>query len=193
MTRTYGPDKTKLRNQKSRVHENKEKITFIDRKPNCLLVDGYNMIYSWVNLKELAKDNLDAAREKLIHMMSSYQGYKKCLLILVFDAYKVADGIGSSTYNGSIHIVYTKKAQTADTYIEKTTHELSNQYNITVATSDGLEQLIVSGQGARRMSSKELKQEVEFLSKNRMLEYETSNRKGYAKPLEKIRKLNEEE
>lgn len=193
MTRTYGPDKTKLRNQKSRVHENKEKITFIDRKPNCLLVDGYNMIYSWDNLKELAKDNLDAAREKLIHMMSSYQGYKKCLLILVFDAYKVADGIGSSTYNGSIHIVYTKKAQTADTYIEKTTHELSSQYNITVATSDGLEQLIVSGQGARRMSSKELKQEVEFLSKNRMQEYETSNRKGYAKPLEKIRKLNEEE
>lgn len=193
MTRTYGPDKTKLRNQRSRDHENKDKITFVDRKPNCLLVDGYNMIYSWDDLKELAKDNLDAAREKLIHMMSSYQGYKKCLLILVFDAYKVVDGIGSSTYNGSIHIIYTKKAQTADTYIEKTTHELSSQYNITVATSDGLEQLIVSGQGARRMSSRELKQEMEFLSQNRMQEYEISNRKGYAKPLEKIRKLNEEE
>lgn len=193
MTKIYGPDQTKLHHVKENHEESSDKITYIDHLPHCLLVDGYNMIYSWNELKELAKDNLDAAREKLIHMMSSYQGYKKCLLILVFDAYKVADGIGSQQFNGSIYIVYTKKSQTADSYIESAVHKLSSNYQISVATSDGMEQLIVSAQGARRISSRELEQEILYLNKTKMKEYQETHKKGYARPLAAIKQLNEDE
>jgi ribosomal protection tetracycline resistance protein len=126
-----------------------------------LLVDGYNVIFAWDDLKALAVVNIDSARDKLIDVMSNYQGYVGCELILVFDAYKVKQNPGSITKHGNIHVVYTKEAETADMYIEKTTHELGRKYKVTVASSDGLEQLIIMGQGALRMSSRGLREEVE--------------------------------
>lgn len=126
-----------------------------------LLVDGYNVIFAWDDLKALAAVNIDSARDKLIDVMSNYQGYVGCELILVFDAYKVKQNPGSITKHGNIHVVYTKEAETADMYIEKTTHELGRKYKVTVASSDGLEQLIIMGQGALRMSSRGLREEVE--------------------------------
>ena len=126
-----------------------------------LLVDGYNVIFAWDDLKVLAAVNIDSARDKLIDIMSNYQGYVGCELILVFDAYKVKQNPGSITKHGNIHVVYTKEAETADMYIEKTTHELGRKYKVTVASSDGLEQLIIMGQGALRMSSRGLREEVE--------------------------------
>lgn len=126
-----------------------------------LLVDGYNVIFEWDDLKALAAVNIDSARDKLIDVMSNYQGYVGCELILVFDAYKVKQNPGSITKHGNIHVVYTKEAETADMYIEKTTHELGRKYKVTVASSDGLEQLIIMGQGALRMSSRGLREEVE--------------------------------
>lgn len=126
-----------------------------------LLVDGYNVIFAWDALKALAAVNIDSARDKLIDVMSNYQGYVGCELILVFDAYKVKQNPGSITKHGNIHVVYTKEAETADMYIEKTTHELGRKYKVTVASSDGLEQLIIMGQGALRMSSRGLREEVE--------------------------------
>lgn len=126
-----------------------------------LLVDGYNVIFAWDDLKALAAVNIDSARDKLIDIMSNYQGYVGCELILVFDAYKVKQNPGSITKHGNIHVVYTKEAETADMYIEKTTHELGRKYKVTVASSDGLEQLIIMGQGALRMFSRGLREEVE--------------------------------
>ncbi len=130
-----------------------------------LLVDGYNVIFAWDDLKALAAVNIDSARDKLIDVMSNYQGYVGCELILVFDAYKVKQNPGSITKHGNIHVVYTKEAETADMYIEKTTHELGRKYKVTVASSDGLEQLIIMGQGALRMSSRGLREEVERVNR----------------------------
>ncbi|MEG0274889.1 MAG: NYN domain-containing protein, partial [Longicatena sp.] len=150
MRMTYGEVKPRVKEK--RVALDERTIQVKETKPQCFIVDGYNIIHDWENLKEMARENLDAARNQLTHYMSSFQGYKKCVLILVFDAYNVPERMQKEYYNGSIYIVYTKTAQTADSYIEKTTHELAEKYNITVATSDALEQLIVSAQGARRMS-----------------------------------------
>ncbi len=128
-----------------------------------LLVDGYNIIFAWEELKLLAEANIDAARDKLIDILCDYQGYKKCTLILVFDAYKVQGGQGSVQKINNIYVVFTKEAETADQYIEKTVHEIGNQYHVTVATSDRLEQMIILGQGAARMTAKELGEEVELM------------------------------
>lgn len=125
-----------------------------------LLVDGYNIIFSWEELNELAKLNMDAARTKLMDILCNYQGFKKCVLILVFDAYKVKGGVGAIQDYHNIHVVYTKEAETADQYIEKVTHEMARKHRVTVATSDALEQLIIMGQGAARLSAKDLKEEI---------------------------------
>lgn len=129
-----------------------------------LLVDGYNIIFSWKELNELSKVNLDAARIRLMDIMCNYQGFKQCTLILVFDAYKVKGNPGEVIKYHNINVVYTKEAETADMYIEKVTHELGRKHNVTVATSDGLEQLIVIGQGARRMSAREFEEDVNNVS-----------------------------
>ena len=134
-------------------------------KERYLLVDGYNIVFAWKELNELAKVNIDAARSKLMDILCNYQGYVKCTLILVFDAYRVKGSIGRMTDYHNIHVVYTKEAQTADAYIEKTTHELSKKHNVTVVTSDALEQLIIMGQGASRVSSREFKLEIEAMEK----------------------------
>lgn len=128
-----------------------------------LLVDGYNIIFAWDELKELAEANIDAARDKLMDVLCDYQGYKKCTLILVFDAYKVQGNPGNVQKYHNIHVVYTKEAETADQYIEKTVHEIGKKYQVTVATSDRLEQVIILGQGAARMSARELQDELELM------------------------------
>ncbi len=132
-----------------------------ERLPEYLLVDGYNVIFAWDELAALAQTNLEAARGRLMDILCNYQGYTSYRLILVFDAYRVKGNPGEVQKYHNIHVVYTKEAETADMYIEKVSHELGKKYHVTVATSDALEQLIVIGQGAVRMSSRELKEEVE--------------------------------
>ncbi len=129
-----------------------------------LLVDGYNIIFAWDSLKELARTNLDSARGKLMDILSNFQGYRKMHLILVFDAYKVKGNPGSAVRYHNIDVVYTKEAETADQYIEKVTHEIGRRHHVRVATSDGLEQLIIMGAGAVRVSSRELQEEVMAVS-----------------------------
>jgi small GTP-binding protein len=129
-------------------------------REDYLLVDGYNIIFAWEQLKELAGTSLDAARSSLMDIMSNFQAYKKMHLILVFDAYKVKGNPGSISRYHNIDVVYTKEAETADQYIEKVSHEIGRKYNVRVATSDGLEQLIIMGAGAVRISAREFLEEV---------------------------------
>lgn len=172
--KTFGPVKRRLNTENDRLgYEKKTKPEkpyipkWENKKPvkNYLLVDGYNLLFSWKELNELSKVNLDAARTKLMDILCNYQGYKKTEVILVFDAYKVKGNTGEVAEYHNIHVVYTKEAQTADAYIEKTTHELSKKHNVTVVTSDALEQLIIMGQGATRVSSREFKLEIEAMEK----------------------------
>ena len=154
------------------------------KKPreSYLLVDGYNIIFAWEELNELSKTDLAAARGKLMDILCNYQGYRKMKLILVFDGYKVPGNPGEMIEYHNIHVVYTKEAQTADQYIEKLVHDMGRNYDITVATSDGLEQLIIWGAGARRLSARELKEEVERADeelRERYLERQSSE-KNYA-------------
>lgn len=128
--------------------------------PEYLLVDGYNIIFAWDSLKKSAQHNLDLARNELINILCNYQGYKRCELIVVFDAYKVKGNKGEVERHGGISVVYTKEAETADMYIEKATRTLGKKHRVRVATSDGLEQLIILGAGAARMSAEELRLEV---------------------------------
>ena len=130
-----------------------------------LLVDGYNIIFSWEELKELSERDIGAARGKLADILSNYQGFRKCTLILVYDAYKVEGNPGEVLKYHNIYIVYTKEAETADQYIEKTVRRIAKNADVTVATSDGLEQVIIMGQGAHRMSAPGLKEEVELVLK----------------------------
>lgn len=136
-----------------------------------LLVDGYNIIFAWDDLRELAKANIDAARGKLLDIMSNYQGLRKCELIVVFDAYRVAGHDTEILDYHNIHVVYTKEAETADQYIEKFAHEHGRKYDVTVATSDGLEQIIIRGQGCSLLSARELLAEVNLASQKLREEY----------------------
>ena len=129
-------------------------------KEKYLLVDGYNIIYAFADLKELAEQNVDAARGKLLDMLCDYQGVRKCQLIVVFDAYRVVGHKTEIFDYHNIHVVYTKEAETADAYIEKFAHENGRKYHVTVATSDGLEQIIIRGQGCFLLSAKELELEL---------------------------------
>lgn len=133
--------------------------------PEYLLVDGYNIIFSWDELKELAKDSLENARLRLIDILCNYRGFKQCNLILVFDAYKVKGNHGEIEQVNGISVVYTKEAETADMYIEKTSHKLSGEHRVRVATSDGTEQLIILGNGAYRVPSSEFYEEVKAVEK----------------------------
>ena len=131
--------------------------------PEYLLVDGYNVIFSWEKLKELAEESIDGARNALMNILCNYQGYKKCEVILVFDAYKVKGNVREVEDFENIHIVYTKEAETADMYIEKVSHKLAKKHKVRVVTSDALEQLIILGGGALRVSSREFQSEVNAL------------------------------
>lgn len=151
------------RNPSARSSETENTRKEKKREPikEYLLVDGYNIIFAWEDLNELSKINIESARNKLMDRLSNYQGYKKMTLILVFDAYKVKGNPGSVMKYHNIYVVYTKEAETADQYIEKTVHEIGRKYQVTVATSDALEQVIILGQGGNRLSAANLLEEVE--------------------------------
>ena len=133
--------------------------------PEYLLVDGYNIIFAWDELNALSKESLDAARHKLMDILCNYQGFQKCVLILVFDAYRVPGSPGSIEQYHNIHVVYTKEAETADMFIERVTHEIGRNRRVRVATSDGMEQIIILGHGALRISARMFHEEVQNVEK----------------------------
>ena len=129
--------------------------------PEYLLVDGYNIIFAWDDLAAIAKEDMDLARSRLVNLMCNYRGLHRCEVILVFDAYRIKGNTGSFEKVNNISVVYTKEAETADSYIERTTHELSKNYRVQVATSDRMEQLIIIGNGAMRISADAFRKEVD--------------------------------
>ncbi len=148
----------------------RKKAAAAGKREKYLLVDGYNIVFAWEELNELAKTNIDGARGRLLDIMCNYQAYLKCTLILVFDAYKVKGNLGQMYDYHNIHVVYTKEAETADEYIEKLAHRIGKEYDVTVATSDGLEQLIIRGQGCKLISAREFYEEVKRVEE-RIKEY----------------------
>lgn len=185
--RTYGPVKRRLADDYYRTPAYEASMQ-VQMKPECLLVDGYNVIHSWPELKELAKTHLAVARERLIDILANYQGYKQCVLIIVFDAYQVKQNLGHQEKRHNVHVVYTKEAQTADMYIERVTHQLASEYRVVVATSDALEQSIVIGRGARRMSSRELALEVEAMAQHGFQEFQRKQPQSHEFLLEDVNK-----
>ena len=162
--RTYGKinrdERTAMRTEHKREPK-PYKGTPVPTGPEYLLVDGYNIIFAWEKLNKLAKDSLDLARTELINILCNYQGFKRNEVIVVFDAYKVKGNKGEVEKTGGISVVYTKEAETADMYIEKATRKLGGKHKVRVATSDRLEQLIILGSGAIRISATEFLKEVE--------------------------------
>jgi len=170
--RTYGKIN---RDERSAFHKVPEPETDIKyksspKKGDYLLVDGYNIIFSWDELKIQANENLDLARNTLINKLCNYQGFRKCKVILVFDAYKVKGNKGSYEHINNIDVVYTREAETADSYIERTSHELGKDYRVRVATSDNMEQMIILGNGAYRISSQEFYEEMKN-TEHEIMEY----------------------
>ena len=164
MDREFGPVKTTL----YRPPENRpatEEISIRPPRDKAIIVDGYNIIFAWEKLAELAKSDLDAARRRLCDILSSYAGFKKCRLVLVFDGYKVKGNPGEKENFHNIQVVYTKENQTADAYIEALVDQIGKNYAVRVATSDGLVQLSSLRSGVLRMSARELQEEVESASK----------------------------
>ncbi len=163
--RTYGKIEQKNPNQTLNTPKYVAKDRKYNKKPKkfekeYMLIDGYNIIFAWDSLKSLAEDSLDGARSKLVERISAYKHFKNCEIIVVFDAYKVKGNRGEVEYIDGITVVYTKESQTADAYIEKTARELTKNYKVTVATSDGLEQMIIFGTGAYRLPARLLEEEV---------------------------------
>lgn len=182
-TRTYGP----IRRERNAFQKTSRTVTAPasprkskpkEPEKEYLLVDGYNIIFAWEDLNELAKVNIEGARNKLMDILCNYQGYKRCTLILVFDAYKVEGGQGSVQKYHNIHVVYTKEAETADQYIEKTVHEIGKKYHVTVATSDALEQVIILGQGADRLSARNLREEIQRMKEEIREDYIEKQKKS---------------
>ncbi len=161
--KTYGPQKQVPTIQKRTITPQADRKRDIDLsiKEEYLIVDGYNIIFAWPSLKELAHINLDSAREALIEILSNYQGFRKCRLMIVFDSYKVKGATGSLTHQGELEIAFTKEGETADAYIEKVTYNMDKEYSVRVATSDALEQNSILAHGCYRVSARELASEVE--------------------------------
>lgn len=161
--RTYGPVKDKVRALQPTVKPASDKPYKGHSRPTgpeYVLVDGYNIIFAWDELRNLAKDSLDAARERLVERLRNYQGWKQTPVIVVFDAYKVKGNPGNVEKLGGVSVVYTKEAETADMYIEKAAYDLSKRHRVRVATSDALEQIIILGGGALRISARSFEEEV---------------------------------
>ena len=160
--RTYGAIRRRdvLPQMMLRSEDKREFLQSLGPADDFLLVDGYNILFAWDELKELARTSLDTARHVLMNLLCNYQGYRGCTLILVFDAYKVPQGLGSVEKYHNIHIVYTRQAETADQYIERLSFELRGRRRVRVATSDNLEQLIILGHGAERISAQHFHDEV---------------------------------
>ena len=164
MEREFGP----IRRPKYQVPANRpatEKLTIRPLRQTCLIVDGYNIIFAWEELAKAAESDLDAARRSLMDTLSSYAGFKKCRLILVFDGYKRKGNPGEKSHFHNIQVVYTQEYETADAYIEALAAQIGNNYAVKVATSDGLVQLSSLRSGVLRMSARELKEEVEIAKK----------------------------
>ena len=188
---TYGKPKERRHIPKREILSEREKVKIMptEVKEEFLLVDGYNIIFAWDQLKELAKVSIDGAREALIEILANYQGYKKCRVIVVFDAYRVKGGERHFEKHENVDVVYTAEAETADMYIEKTAHEKAKDYLVRVATSDRLEQMIIVGSGAFKVSADEFRLEVEQadLEISRMIEElnrrnKLENRRGIVIP-----------
>lgn len=164
--RTYGKVKPRIGDwdQSTKHHKSTEKeyvYKGTKKVKEYMLVDGYNVIFAWDSLRELAEQNIDAARDRLMDILVNYSSYQKCTLILVFDAYKLKGHTTEIMEYHNIYVVYTKEAETADRYIEKTAHEIGHKYRVTVVTSDGMEQVIIRSAGCILMSSKELFEDVQ--------------------------------
>ena len=179
--RTYGRIERKAENGPKKFSTGTAEKVPKEAKPvkEYLLVDGYNVIHAWSDLKELAQMNFEAARNKLMDILCNYQGYKKIPVILVFDAYKVEGFQQEIQKYHNIHVVYTKEAETADQYIEKVVHEIGKRYHVTVVTSDGIEQIVTLGQGGTLISSREFLEEVNIV--RRQIETDIADRKETAK------------
>lgn len=165
--RTYGTIQPRaFRSQRSMRYEHpREVLRQLEPAKDYLLVDGYNIIFAWDDLNALAKDNLDAARQSLMDTLCNYQAYRRCELILVFDAYRVPGRSGIIDSYHNIHVVYTKQAETADMFIEKVSYEIGGRRNVRVATSDGLEQIIILAHGAQRISARAFREEIEQVNR----------------------------
>ena len=182
--RTFGANKKEHHDTSKTVYgaySEPKKTHKQQQLPEVLLVDGYNIIFAWDELKELAEVNIEGARGKLMDVLCNFRGYRKNIVILVFDGYKVPGNPGEVLKYHNIYVVYTKEAETADQYIEKTVQDISKKYDVKVATSDALEQMIILGQGARRMSAKELREEILIVSREIREEHleQTKNAKQY--------------
>ena len=162
--RTYGSAKPSTMRQPPRTSQptvNNRPIPMQQDGPEYLLVDGYNIIFAWEELKAVSRESLEHARQCLMDILANYHGFHPCELILVFDAYKVAGNVGATEEYHGIHIVYTREAETADNYIEKTIYKIAKDHRVRVATSDALEQMIILGSGALRVSAAELHTQVQ--------------------------------
>ena len=198
--RTYGKvERSAFRPQprpaRTSLDDKKYSIRAQDRGPEYLLVDGYNIVFAWDELKAAARENLDAARQMLMDILSNYQGFKKNVVILVFDAYKVPRSVQDVTRYHNIYVVYTKEAETADAYIERATYEIGRHHRVRVATSDGAEQLIILGHGALRLSASTFRAEVEQVTGQIAAILKANNRaapsKAVAAALEKAKRKQE--
>ena len=189
--RTYGPVKRRSflpqaqarREPEPEPEEETRKIDAPGGRTEYLLVDGYNIIYAWEELKVVARDNLDAARQLLMDLLCNYRGFKTCEVILVFDAYRVRGGQGEVSRYHNITVVYTREAETADAYIEKATYEIGTRHRVRVATSDGAEQLIILGHGALRLSAGAFKTEVEQVAGQISAALARNNRREKSQPV----------
>lgn len=178
LAKTYNSNKkeeSRSRYQKKKKEFSNTPVTktwkALEKRDEYLLVDGYNIIFAWEELNELAKQSVDGARGKLMDILCNYQGMKKCEVILVFDAYRVQNHKTEIMDYHNIHVVYTKEAETADQYIEKFAHQNASKYKITVATSDGLEQIIIRGQGCQLLSAREFESEVKAMENHIRTDY----------------------
>ena len=180
LDRTYGANKKEKNAGKAGYGKKRKPVeiapvtrTYQSKKSEeeYLLVDGYNVIHAWEELAELAEENLDGARGKLLDILCNYQGIRKCNLIVVFDAYRVKGHVAEVTDYHNIHVVFTAEAETADQYIEKFAHENGRKYRVTVATSDGLEQIIIRGQDCLLISARELKEEIKRVAEENKQQY----------------------
>lgn len=197
LDRTYGANKKEKNGGKTGYGKKRKPVetasitrTYQPKKSEeeYLLVDGYNVIHAWEELAELAEDNLDGARGKLLDILCNYQGIRKCNLIVVFDAYRVKGHMTEVTDYHNIHVVFTAEAETADQYIEKFAHENGRKYRVTVATSDGLEQIIIRGQDCLLLSARELKEEIQRISEQNRQEYLENQTGEKNHPMEELLK-----
>ncbi len=180
--RTYGQvDRPRaFQSAPKRPAEAPRKRTVPDRvsEPYYLLVDGYNIIFAWDELRDMARENLDSARLMLLDILCNFQGFEKCVVIAVFDAYRVKGNPGSTQRYRNIHVVYTKEAETADTYIERATYAIARDHRVRVATSDSLEQMIILGHGAVKVSAPAFLEEVQAVEGQISDVIARSNRRG---------------